>query len=179
MEDDNLMTQEMALGMHGMFAEQIEREFQTTCRVIAAVPNDKGDYKPDPKSMSALELAWHIASSEVWFIESIAGGAFNAEEHSLPAGMTNASAVLDWYKTNFASAMAKFKAMNGEQCLKVLNFYNVMQLPAIFFAGFDQNHVIHHRGQLSVYLRPMGSKVPSIYGGSADEPFEMPAGASA
>jgi uncharacterized damage-inducible protein DinB len=45
------------------------------------------------------------------------------------------------------------------------------------FLGLVSNHSIHHRGQLSSYLRPMGSKVPKIYGGSADEPFEMPASA--
>jgi uncharacterized damage-inducible protein DinB len=50
----------------------------------------------------------------------------------------------------------------------------VFNLPAAFYLGFLNNHSIHHRGELATYLRPMGSKVPQIYGGSYDEPFQMP-----
>jgi uncharacterized damage-inducible protein DinB len=53
----------------------------------------------------------------------------------------------------------------------------VFNLPAVAYLGFLNNHSIHHRGQLAAYLRPMGSKVPNIYGGSFDEPMQMPAGA--
>jgi uncharacterized damage-inducible protein DinB len=53
----------------------------------------------------------------------------------------------------------------------------VFNLPAVLYLGFLNNHTIHHRGELSTYLRPMGSKVPSIYGGSYDEPFQAPAAA--
>jgi uncharacterized damage-inducible protein DinB len=49
----------------------------------------------------------------------------------------------------------------------------------VVYVAFMSNHSIHHRGQLSTYLRPMGSKVPSIYGGSADEPITRPSAAQA
>jgi uncharacterized damage-inducible protein DinB len=50
-----------------------------------------------------------------------------------------------------------------------------MNMPNVMYLGFMTNHSVHHRGQLSTYLRAMNAHVPSIYGGSADEPFEMPA----
>jgi len=54
----------------------------------------------------------------------------------------------------------------------VIPFFGVMEMPAVAYLNFMNLHTAHHRGQLSTYLRPMGSKVPSIYGGSADEPFK-------
>jgi len=55
----------------------------------------------------------------------------------------------------------------------------VFRLPAAMYLGFELNHTVHHRGQLSAYLRPMGAKVPDIYGGSADEPFQAPSAGAA
>ena len=54
---------------------------------------------------------------------------------------------------------------------QVRNFMNFMTLPVVIYVGWWANHIIHHRGQLSTYLRAMNAHVPSIYGGSADEPF--------
>jgi uncharacterized damage-inducible protein DinB len=61
--------------------------------------------------------------------------------------------------------------MTPEQLLTPVEFFGVFNLPAALYLGFLNNHSIHHRGELATYLRPMGSKVPSIYGGSYDEPF--------
>jgi uncharacterized damage-inducible protein DinB len=66
--------------------------------------------------------------------------------------------------------LAQAKTLTGEQLAKEIKFY-MFNLPAVSYLNFAQVHSIHHRGQLSVYLRPMGAKVPSIYGGSADEPI--------
>jgi uncharacterized damage-inducible protein DinB len=63
--------------------------------------------------------------------------------------------------------------MSPETAAQVTDFYGVMQMPAIKYMNFLIKHSVHHRGQLSAYLRPMGGKVPSIYGGSADEPMQM------
>ena len=58
---------------------------------------------------------------------------------------------------------------SGDACAKVLDFFGMMQMPAVVFLQLCIKHSVHHRGQLSAYLRPMGGKVPSIYGPSADE----------
>ncbi len=68
--------------------------------------------------------------------------------------------------------MERVRAMTPEQLVTPVDFLGAFNFPAVFYLGFVNNHSIHHRGQLSVYLRPMGSKVPSIYGGSADEPWK-------
>ena len=62
-------------------------------------------------------------------------------------------------------------AMTPEQLTTPVDFAGVFKMPAFFYLGFVNNHSVHHRGQLAAYLRPMGSKVPSIYGGSDDEPW--------
>jgi uncharacterized damage-inducible protein DinB len=65
--------------------------------------------------------------------------------------------------------------LSAEQLLTPIEFAGVFHLPAAFYLAFLNNHSIHHRGELATYLRPMGSKVPSIYGGSYDEPFQAAA----
>ena len=59
--------------------------------------------------------------------------------------------------------------LSSEQLLKIVDFRGLFQYPAVLYLQFAINHSIHHRGQLSVYLRPMGAKVPSIYGESYDD----------
>jgi uncharacterized damage-inducible protein DinB len=71
--------------------------------------------------------------------------------------------------------MAQVKALSDDQLLKPISFFGIMTQPAVTYLSFLLMHGIHHRGQLSTYLRAMGAKVPSIYGGSADEPFPPPA----
>jgi uncharacterized damage-inducible protein DinB len=81
--------------------------------------------------------------------------------------------LVQWYDTNLKRAIDRVRSMSPEQLCTPVDFYGVFNFPAVFYLNFVNNHSIHHRGQLAVYLRPMGSKVPSIYGGSADEPFQM------
>lgn len=173
------MTPDQAVFLAHLSVRGIENEFQTTKKVIAAIPADNAGYKPDPKAKSAFELAWHIASSDIWFLDSVAAGEFAPEPNEKPDNLRTPQDIVGWYDQNFAAAIAKVRALSAEQLSKPLNFYNVFNYPAVFYLGFTSNHVIHHRGQLSSYLRPMGSKCPSIYGGSADEPFVPPATAQA
>ena len=58
----------------------------------------------------------------------------------------------------------RVRALSAAQLLTPIEFFGVFNLPAAFYLGFLNNHSIHHRGELATYLRPMGSKVPSIYG---------------
>jgi uncharacterized damage-inducible protein DinB len=75
------------------------------------------------------------------------------------------------YEANFLRAANRVRAMTPQQLTTHVDFSGVFTMPAVFYLGFVNNHSVHHRGQLAAYLRPMGSKVPSIYGGSADEPW--------
>lgn len=154
------------------FVGSVEQESQTTRKVIAAVPEDKKDYRPSEKSMTAYELAWHIPESEIWFIKSIADGAFAMPEGNAPKPATIAD-ILSWYEKNLGEQMARLKALPADKLVKPIPFFG-MEQAAVMYMTFLTHHSVHHRGQLSAYLRPMGAKVPSIYGGSADFPFQPP-----
>ncbi|HML18527.1 MAG TPA: DinB family protein [Bryobacteraceae bacterium] len=171
------MTPEQATFLINIYLPQAENEQKTTRRVIAAVPADRCAYSPDPKSMTAWTLAKHIASSEIFFLHAVSNGAFNPADGAVPDSVTTPAQLVEWYDENFAKAAAKIRALTPEQLAQKIDFHGVFVFPAVAFVGLNCNHVIHHRGQLSAYLRPMGAKVPKIYGGSADEPMEMPAGA--
>lgn len=166
------MTPEFALGYRAMMLDGILREAECTKRVIAAVPDEKAEYRPDPKARTAKELAWHIANSDIQFLDGIADLKFSMES---PEHKPQTSAdVVAWYDDNMKRGVARVQAMTAEQLLTPVNFFGVFNLPAVLYLGFLNNHSIHHRGELTTYLRPMGSKVPSIYGGSYDEPFVPP-----
>jgi hypothetical protein len=83
----------------------------------------------------------------------------------------NITDLVDWYETNFLRAANRVRAMTPEQLATPVDFAGVFKMPAVFYPGFVNNHSVHHRGQLAAYLWPMGAKVPSIYGRSADEPW--------
>lgn len=166
------MTPEFAAGLRAMMLDGIEREAECTKRVIAAVPDEKSDYRPDPNARTAKELAWHIANTDVQFLDGIADLNFKMES---PEHKPQTSAeVVKWYDENIQRGIARVAAMSPEQLLTPIEFFGVFNLPAVAYLGFLNNHSVHHRGELATYLRPMGSKVPSIYGGSYDEPFVPP-----
>ncbi|HLK31780.1 MAG TPA: DinB family protein [Terriglobales bacterium] len=165
------LTKDFALGLRDMMLNSISREMETTKKVIAAIPEARSrDYRPDPKARNAFELAWHIASVEVQMLDEIADGKFNMEPRFQEP--KTVSEMLAWYETNLPRAVARVRALDGQHLTKPIDFYGAFNYPAVFYLGFVTSHGIHHRGQLSTYLRPMGSKVPSIYGGSADEDWK-------
>ncbi len=145
-----------------------EREMATTRAVIAAIPAGQEDYTPDAKSMPALKLAWHIASADWWFLTSVIAGEFKSEDSSLPDTIKSAADVVAWYDANVPGVLEEAKALSGAHKAKVIDFFGMMQQPAFTFLSLMLKHSIHHRGQLSAYLRPMGAKVPGIYGPSGD-----------
>ena len=163
------MTPEFVLGYRAMMLEGIAREAECTKRVIAAVPDAKSDYRPDPHARTAKELAWHIANTDIQFLDGIAALRFDMAS---PENKPQTSAeVVAWYDENLKRSIAGVQALTADQLLTPVEFFGVFNLPAVLYLGFLNNHSIHHRGELATYLRPMGSKVPSIYGGSYDEPF--------
>ena len=171
------MTPEFVLGYRAMMLDGIAREAECTKKIIAAVPDAKSDYKPDPHARTAKELAWHIANSDIQFLDGIADMKF---EVSVPEAKPETSAeVVAWYDDNIKRGVARVQQMTVEQLMTPVNFVGVFNLPVVLYLGFLNNHSIHHRGALATYLRPMGSKVPDIYGGSYDEPFQPPAPAEA
>jgi uncharacterized damage-inducible protein DinB len=145
-------------------------EVQTTRKVLAALPDKQLDYKLGDKGRSARELAWHIAASDNWFVDGIAKGDFSQAEPEMAANVS-VKDMLELYD-RLPGKLEKLKNLSGDDLVKTVSFFGVMEFPNVIYINFLNNHSIHHRGQLSTYLRAMNEHVPSIYGGSADEPFQ-------
>ena|SRR5579863_6151764 len=150
----------------------VKNEHALTKRVIEAIPPEataeKGDYRPDSCAKSALELAWHIATAEHRFHDAVASGEFNLTPSPRPENVRNSADIAKWYAESFEKDFERLTKLSGEQLSKMVDFRGLLQFPAVVFLQVGLNHTIHHRGQLSTYLRPMGGKVPAIYGESYD-----------
>ncbi|MGE0462253.1 MAG: DinB family protein [Vicinamibacterales bacterium] len=162
------MTADQARAVAEVLGQQIQFEWMTPVKVLQAVPEDKKDRKPADSSRSAWELATHIAESDVWFLEGIINQQFG---EPTPSGASTVAQLVDWYKAQMPNRLERVLAMDGSKLAAVVDFFG-MKMPNAQYLVFQAVHNAHHRGQLSTYLRPMGAKVPSIYGGSADEPWQ-------
>ena len=162
------LTPEWAIFFRDYMLDALRREQPVTQRVVEAVPVDKGDYRPDAVGKSALELAWHIVGAEHRFMDAVVTGAFDFSNSGRPADLRNSAEVARWYVGTFQDDISRLAALSPEQLMKTVDFRGIFQLPAVVYLHTASIHSIHHRGQLSMYLRPMGAKVPAIYGESYD-----------
>lgn len=162
------MTPEVAKMLLAVELPSVSAERPATRSVIAAIPPEKGDYTPDPVTRSAIELAWHIVSAENRFLEAVADGAFDLTPRPRPEEIRTPADVNAWYDERLPRHLERLKSVSGEDLARPIDFRGVLKFPAVVFLRIGLNHTIHHRGQLSMYLRPMGAAVPSIYGESYD-----------
>ena len=146
----------------------LRAEHPVTRNVILAIPPDKADFRPNEIVRSAIDLAWHIVASETRFMAAVATGAFDFTGAARPESVRTPTDVVDWYAERFAREVERLKQVPGEDLVKRIDFRGLFQFPAVVYVGIGLSHSVHHRGQLSMYLRPMGAKVPSIYGESHD-----------
>ena len=157
------VTTEQAQFLQQFFCGLLEEESKTAQRVIAAIPADKCSYKPHPASKSAFELAEHLALSETGLLNGAATGTFDFSQ-KLPESVKTPADLAKWYGETTQKTLATLRALTPSQLVSSVDFFGRMQMPAVMYISLAINHSIHHRGQLSTYIRPMGSKVPSIYG---------------
>ena len=147
----------------------LENEMQTTLRVFGAVPGGKLDYRPDPVSKTALGLLRHITLEDEWILNCTADGTFVPPPNDSDAcGIMTPADAIARYKERIPAGIKRVRAMSGEQLCGEIDYLGQLQMPGIGFLSLMLKHSLHHRGQLSSYLRAMGGKVPAIYGPSAD-----------
>lgn len=156
------------LFVHNYLLLVLRNEHRTTRAVLAAVPSANLDYRPDPCAKSANELLRHIASADNFFLKSVVDGAFVPGSVKIPEDVKTPPVVVQWYEGEYAKNLDAVAQLTGEQLVRTVDFRGLFQRPAWMFLENGLVHVIHHRGQLSTYLRPMGGKVPAIYGESYD-----------
>ena len=140
-------------------------ESKTTRKVIARIP-EGSDYRPDPKSRTAQEIAWQIVCEEKMIIDALESGKAEWSPPPMPGTM---KAVLEAYEQQSATLPARWKALANERWDGTLEFFGQERQASPMAWGFLFD-IVHHRGQITTYLRPMGSTVPQIYGPSGDEP---------
>jgi uncharacterized damage-inducible protein DinB len=157
------MTPETAQTIADFLTPQLAQEHAITRKVLAAVPADNFTYKPSEKCMSAIDLATHIAAAEAFFLNGVINGGFEWKQPDLKTP----AEVLKFYD-DVAPLIEQVSKLPAEKLAQVISFA-IFNNPAVAYLQLHLNHNAHHRGQLSAYLRPMGARVPSIYGPSADE----------
>jgi uncharacterized damage-inducible protein DinB len=140
-------------------------ESKTTSKVLARIPEGSA-YRPDPKSRTAHEIAWQIVCEEKMLIDALENGKVEWAPPPLPATMKE---VHETYERQSADIAGRWKKLPDTRWDGTLEFFG-SERPASPMAWSFLFDIVHHRGQITTYLRPMGSTVPQIYGPSGDEP---------
>ncbi len=156
-----------------MFLHTWEREFPITLKVLKAFPPGKGDFKPHERSQSARQLAWIFVQAQV-AIDQVLKGTFKLPLQ-FPDVPQKWEEILATYEKLHNSLMILLRKASDADLNKPMTFFlgpgKTGEIPKMQFLWIMLSDNIHHRGQLSVYIRMAGGKVPSIYGPSADEPW--------
>lgn len=154
---------------------EYEHECKVTRKALERVPDAKLDWKPHAKSMTMGRLASHLAEIPTWAVATLAADEFNFDSSFKAFDAKSKAEILKAFDKNVAEAVALMK--NGVSNEALMKPWSLKQNGNVIFTmpkgatlrSFVFSHQIHHRGQLSVYLRLNDVPVPSIYGPSADE----------
>ncbi len=152
------------------YRETRKAELPKFVSVLKAVPQGRLDYRPDPKSRTAQELAWVLAQEEAALATLLETGTVEWKDEKPPAGIDEIVSAFEKGAAAVDRRLETLDAAGWDRKGKMLGATGTWEDGiGQFLWGFLLD-AIHHRGQLTTYLRPMGSKVPSIYGPSADDP---------
>jgi len=153
-----------------LFLKFWEKEAPATRKVISRIPEGRSDYRADPKARNAREIAWLIVREEIILGDGLEKGLLEWVDVSTPASVKEIVDTYDRHHDEVTRRMHRLDAARWEQPIPFMfGGQEVMKASGYENAWGFFFDLIHHRGQLSTYLRPMGAKVPAIYGPSADE----------
>jgi uncharacterized damage-inducible protein DinB len=154
---------------------EFDHEMSTTRKVLERVPEDRFSWQPHAKSFSIGTLAAHLANLPNWGTETLTKAEIDLTGGQAPSAFASKTELMTAFDRNTAAMRA---ALVGKTDAELLAMWSLKHAGKTMFSmpktavlrSFVLSHVIHHRGQLSVYLRLLDVPVPSIYGPSADEP---------
>ena len=154
--------------------KELEHEAAKTRKMLERVPMEKADWKPHEKSYSLGSLAIHIARLPSWVERVNTSDEFDVAKGVLPKLPGNSEELLTFFDTNIAAATRNLQGATDELLMKPWTFRNgeriIFTAPKVsVIRNMGLNHIYHHRGQLSVYLRLLNIPVPGMFGPSADE----------
>jgi uncharacterized damage-inducible protein DinB len=154
---------------------EMEHEAVATRKVLERVPDSNFGYKPHDKSFTFGQLASHLADIPTWVRPTMELDEFAfSMEGFKPFDAKTSKELLDHFNTAFADAMAALKGASDERLQATwsmtMDGHKIVEGPRVtVLRSFIINHSIHHRGQLTVYLRMNNIPLPAVYGPSADE----------
>lgn len=153
---------------------EFDHEMATTRKLLERVPDDRLSWKPHAKSYSLGQLAQHVANIPFWGQMTLEQSELDLMAYPPPAPLGSRAAILQLFEDKVAGTrkaligksdpelMAPWSLKRGDQTMFTMP-------KATVWRTFMMNHLVHHRGQLSVYLRQQDVPLPSMYGPSADE----------
>ena len=155
---------------------ELDHEMATTRSLLAIVPDDKADWRPHPKSMTLGELAKHVADVASGLSRAVVGSA-GVDFTTMPPreGYQGTSRMLADFDQGLAAFREALSQISDESMMQTWTMSAgdkvFLSMPRVAtLRTLIMNHMIHHRGQLSVYLRELDVPLPSIYGPTADTP---------
>jgi uncharacterized damage-inducible protein DinB len=173
----SLGQKEQTITVGQMLAAEMQQESISIRKMIERLPADKLAWKPHEKSMPLGRLAGHIAEMLMWTGSTIANDELDfAKVDYTPKTYADSSEIAADFDKNLAESLEALNSAADEKFAENWSLRNGEEVyftmpKAMVMRGFVMSHIIHHRGQLSVYMRLLDIPVPSIYGPSADEPM--------
>jgi uncharacterized damage-inducible protein DinB len=157
-----------------MLLPEFDQEMQNTRKMLERIPDDKFDYKPHEKSMSLGRLAGHVAEFPSWGVHTLAMEVLEMQPGQQPYEPKSRQELLAKFDEDVAEARNRIAGASDEDFQKICKFVyagkEIIALPrSEVMRGMVLNHMIHHRAQLSVYLRLNEIEILGMYGPSADE----------
>ena len=167
------------MGISQSLLPEFDQEAANTRRTLERVPDERLDWKPHPKSWSMAALASHVANLPQWATMTLHTSSLDLNP---PGGgepvrqpvATSRQELLGLFDRNLAAAREAIAGASDEHWMESWTLLNgghaIFSMPKVaVLRSFVLNHVVHHRGQLTVYLRLNDIPVPALYGPSADE----------
>lgn len=146
-------------------------EYPAFVRVLKALPQGRLDYRPDPKARNAAELAWVLAAEEAALASILDTGKVEWKDQTPPSTVDEIVTVFERESSAVTQRLEKLTEADWQKTGQfIVGGMPAWEAPISKMVWEFLFDAVHHRGQLSTYLRPMGGKVPSIYGPSADDP---------
>jgi uncharacterized damage-inducible protein DinB len=153
---------------------EFDQEMATTRRLLERVPDDKGDWKPHPKSFPLGHLAQLVARMPGWITQMLTSTRLDLSAGA-PYSLESTATLLDEFDRNVRSASEAIDATSPDDAAVdwslTMGDHVLMNMKRRAAVRQTISHIAHHRGQLTVYLRELDVPIPSIYGPTADEPW--------
>ncbi|HUM96681.1 MAG TPA: DinB family protein [Chitinophagaceae bacterium] len=155
---------------------ELTHEGNSTKKLLSRVPMDKADWKPHEKSMSLGDLAKHVADIPHWINSILNKDDFDFQKHYKGFQVSSFEELMKLYQEKIDEALVQLANANDEEMMKPWIMRSgdhvIFEAPKVVaIRSVAMNHLIHHRGQLTVYLRLLNIAIPGMYGPSADEPM--------